>query len=88
MTNQLLSWLVTIIGLVGFVLAGRKVWWSWYVNLGCQALWVIYALASNQPAFLVSAAVYIIVFGRNAFSWTVEHNNRKHLTDQSRKDNS
>lgn len=67
---QLWSWIVTIVGLIGFIIAGRKVWWSWYVNLSAQALWVIYAIISSQPAFLVSAAVYTIVFGRNAYIWT------------------
>lgn len=76
-TNQIWSWIVTIVGLVGFFFAGRRKWWSWYINLGCQALWVVYALVSHQPAFLVSAAVYSVVFGRNAWTWTKEHRRAK-----------
>lgn len=67
---QIWSWIVTIVGIIGFIIAGRKVWWSWYVNLGAQVLWVVYALISSQPAFLVSAAIYTVVFGRNAYIWT------------------
>jgi hypothetical protein len=64
------SWIVVVGGITGFIFAGRKKWWSWYINIGVQVLWVIYALVSNQPAFLVSAVLYTIVFGRNAYLWT------------------
>jgi hypothetical protein len=71
--GQILSWVVVIIGLVGFRLVGKKVWWAWYVNLGCQILWWIYAVVTGQPAFLVSAAVYSGTFAVNAYEWTKEH---------------
>jgi hypothetical protein len=64
------SWLLTAVGVTGFVLAGRRVWWAWYVNLGCQALWLTYAIATNQYGFIVAAAVYTVVFTRNAIAWT------------------
>ena len=75
--SQILSWVVTIVGLVGFYFAGQKKWWCWYINLFCQILWTIYAIASNQPAFLVSVAVYSFIFGRNAYRWTKEHHLEK-----------
>ena len=28
------SWLLTAVGLTCFWLAGRKVWWAWYVRAG------------------------------------------------------
>lgn len=71
-----MDWIVTVVGLTGFILAGRKIWWAWYVNLACQALWVIYAFTTHQYAFLVSAAVYSVVFGQNALKWTKEHRER------------
>lgn len=72
-----MDWVVTVVGLTGFILAGRKIWWAWYVNLFCQALWVVYALTTDQYAFLVSAAVYSVVFGQNAIKWTREHQETK-----------
>lgn len=72
--EQILSWIVGAIGITGFFLAGRKVWWSWYVNIACQVFWVLYALASSTPAFLVTAAFYTIVFAYNAWKWTKERN--------------
>jgi len=71
--GQVLSWAMVIIGLIGFRLVGKKVWWAWYVNLGCQILWWIYAVVTGQPAFLVSAAVYSATFAVNAYEWTKEH---------------
>lgn len=71
--QQALTWIVTGIGIIGFLLVGRKVWWSWYVNLACQAIWYTYAIVSEQPAFLVAASFYTGVFGLNAYKWTKEH---------------
>lgn len=76
MSSAFWSWVVTIVGLTGFVLAGRKIWWAWYVNIACQALWVVYALVSEQYAFLISAVVYTVVFSQNAIKWTREHNEK------------
>ncbi|QPX62531.1 membrane protein [Arthrobacter phage Truckee] len=71
--GQILSWLVGAIGLTGFYFAGKRVWWSWYINILCQILWVAYALVTGQPAFLATAAVYSVIFGWNAYKWTKDH---------------
>lgn len=77
--GQILSWVVGAVGLTGFYFAGKRVWWSWYINLFCQALWIGYALVTGQPAFLVTAAVYSAIFGVNAYKWTKEHFNVKRI---------
>ena len=77
--GQILSWVVGAVGLTGFYFAGKRVWWSWYINLGCQILWASYALVTGQPAFLVTAAVYSVIFGRNAYKWTKDHRNVKRI---------
>ena len=69
-----MDWVLTIVGLTGFVLAGRKVWWAWYVNLACQALWLAYALITQQYGFIVAALAYSVVFTRNAIAWTRDRN--------------
>lgn len=71
--GQILSWVVGAVGLTGFYFAGKRVWWSWYINLFCQALWISYALVTGQPAFLATAAVYSVIFGINAYKWTKDH---------------
>ena len=71
--TQLLTWAMGAVGIFGFFMAGKKKWWCWYVNLACQALWVIYAIVTSQPAFLITALFYTWVFGKNALMWTKEH---------------
>ncbi|WGH21755.1 hypothetical protein SEA_INKED_70 [Arthrobacter phage Inked] len=67
---QILTWIMTTVGLTGFLLVGKKIWWAWYINLGVQILWAIYALVTGQPAFLASAVTYFLIFALNAFKWT------------------
>jgi hypothetical protein len=72
MGDQWWSWALTLIGVTGFWLAGRKVWWCWYVNIGNQALWLAYAITTQQWGFLLSVPVYLAVFVPNAYRWTRE----------------
>lgn len=67
------SWVLAFVGLVGFWLAGRKVWWCWYINIVAQILWFSYAIITQQYGFVVSAILYSIVFFQNARTWTLEH---------------
>lgn len=73
MTDQIWSWLLGGVGLVGFILAGRLVWWSWYVNIMAQGLWFAYSIFTEQWGFFVSAIVYTVVFAKNAAHWTSTH---------------
>lgn len=67
------SWLLSAVGLAGFFLAGKKVWWAWYVNIANQVLWTFYSFITEQWGFLAGTAFYLIVFSRNAYLWTKEH---------------
>lgn len=64
------SWVLTAVGLTGFILAGQKIWWCWYVNIACQGLWLAYALTTDQFGFVVASVFYAVVFTRNAVAWT------------------
>lgn len=70
MTSQLWSWALTLCGVSCFYLAGRKIWWAWYVGLLCQLLWLGYSLATQQWGFLVGVALYTAVYAKNAREWT------------------
>lgn len=75
---MLWSWILTGVGLTGFVLAGQRVWWCWYINVGCQVLWLAYGLSDpSRYGFVLGAVVYSIVFTRNAVKWTREHREAK-----------
>src|SRR5215207_8962608 len=73
MNNQFWSWILTAVGLTGFILAGRKIWWCWYINIAAQGLWLTYALMTKQYGFIAASIFYAIVFGQNAIRWTKEH---------------
>jgi hypothetical protein len=63
------DWTLAAVGVTGMYLAGRKLWWGWLVNLSNEALWVAYAVATNQPGFLLMAAGYATVYANNAHNW-------------------
>lgn len=58
MVSQWWSIGLTAIGLVGLVFTMRKHIAGPIVGAGVQALWIGYALASHQPAFILSAIAY------------------------------
>lgn len=70
MSSQVWSLALTIIGVVGFKLAGKKVWWAWYINIANQAIWVAYAIFTRQWGFLLGVPFYLAVFIPNATEWT------------------
>lgn len=85
MNEQLWSWILTAVGMTGFILAGRKVWWCWYVNLFCQVLWYIYSITTQQWGFFVGALFYTAIFARNAYVWTKERNEKYWTAEVYRK---
>lgn len=71
--DDIFSWIVTLVGCFGFWLGGKKIWWSWYVNIANQLAWVVFAVVTGYYAFLIGTAFYTTVFVRNAYLWTKEH---------------
>ena len=78
MDNQLWSWALTLVGVLCFWLAGRKVWWAWYVGLAGQVTWLAYSLVTQQWGFLLGVVLYTVVYTRNAVRWTKEHRAPSH----------
>lgn len=73
MSIQVWSGVLTAVGLAGFFLAGKKIWWAWYVNIANQVLWLAYAIITQQWPFIVGVVAYTAIFTKNAISWTKEH---------------
>lgn len=67
------SYALSLVGVAGFWLAGRKIWWAWYVNIANQVLWLAYTLVTQQWGFLLGVVIYTVVFVKNAIAWTREH---------------
>jgi hypothetical protein len=66
------SWLLAAIGLTGLWLAGNHRSAGWWIGLSVQALWIAYALVSEQWGFIASALAYGFVNGRNLLKWKRE----------------
>ena len=73
MSSQWWSWALTVVGLTCFWLAGRKVWWAWFVGIAGQSLWLAYSIVTGQLGFLVGVGAYTAVYVRNQIRWTREH---------------
>lgn len=58
MVSQWWSIALTLVGLTGLILTMRKHIAGPIVGVTVQALWIAYALASSQPAFIASAIAY------------------------------
>ena len=71
------SWVLTLTGVTCFFLAGRKVWWAWYVGLLAQVLWLAYSIITEQWGFLAGCAVYTWVYVTNCIKWTREHREKQ-----------
>lgn len=76
------DYILSIAGVAGFILAGKKIWWAWYINIGAQFLWLAYALFTNQYGFLIGTVVYFAVFIKNAYDWTKEHRVQVRLSNE------
>lgn len=72
MAEQWWSWVLTLVGVTGLYLAGRRNPWGWAVGVGAQVLWLAYAVHSRQWGFLLSCFVYGAVFTRNFVCWRRE----------------
>ena len=69
---MLWSWVLAVIGVAGIYFVGRKTIWGWLVLLFNEALWIIYALISDQYGFIFSALAYAIVYIRSYIHWSKE----------------
>ncbi|SCL17746.1 hypothetical protein GA0070616_1349 [Micromonospora nigra] len=58
------SYLLSSIGILGLLIAARQPRIGWTINLAAQALWVVYALSTGQPGFLLAAVAYTVAYGR------------------------
>jgi hypothetical protein len=66
------SWILAIIGVAGIYFVGRKTIWGWLVLLFNEALWITYALMTDQYGFIFSALAYAIVYIRSYIHWSKE----------------
>lgn len=66
------SWSLTALGLVGLWLAGSKRRVGWVFGIAVQPVWIVFAIATHQYGFVLSAAMYGLVYARNWWRWHAE----------------
>jgi len=74
------SYLLAAVGVLGLHLAGKKRSIGWLINLSAQALWIAYAIATQQYGFIISALAYATVYFNNYRKWRNE-NDSPHADD-------
>jgi hypothetical protein len=71
---ELWSWGLAIIGVAGIYFVGRKTLWGWFVLLFNEAIWIIYAVVTEQYGFIVSAIAYAAVYIKSYLHWKEDAN--------------
>jgi hypothetical protein len=66
------SYVLAVIGVTGIFFVGRKTMWGWWVLLFNEALWIAYALITDQYGFILSAIAYAAVYIRSYIHWSKE----------------
>lgn len=63
------SWVLAAIGIAGTFFVGQKAVWGWIVLMVSEAMWVIYAVHTEQYGFIVAAVAYGVVYVKSYLSW-------------------
>jgi hypothetical protein len=72
MTEQLWSWLLAVVGVLGIYFVGRKTIWGWLVLFINECLWIAYALVTKQYGFIFAALAYMAVYLRSYRAWRTD----------------
>mgnify|MGYP006283092287 CR=1 FL=1 len=70
------SYALTLVGVCGVFLAGRKDWRGWAVGILSEILWIVYAVSTKQYGFIIGALAYGAVFTKNLVEW-ISHDKNK-----------
>jgi hypothetical protein len=63
------GWVLSSLGVLGMILAGKKRWEGWAIGLVSEGLWMVYAIVTHQLGFVLGALAYGGVFTKNLLSW-------------------
>lgn len=63
------SWALSILGVTGLWLIGKKHWWAWGIAFTNECLWMVYAVVTKQYGFIFGALAYGSVHAKNGIQW-------------------
>jgi len=75
--QQWQSWALSIVGVIGIWLTGRKNWRGYAVGIVTECAWVWYAIVTKQWGFIFGSTIYISVYFFNINKWIEEAKNKK-----------
>lgn len=67
------SWILTLFGVMGMYLAGRKNKYGWLIGIGSQFLWITFAIVTHQYGFIVASIIYGSIYAKNYVQWNKEN---------------
>ena len=70
--NPIWSWALSVIGVVGIYLTGRKNWRGYAVGIVAECAWVWYSIITKQWGFIFGSTIYISVYLFNINKWISE----------------
>ena len=63
------SWALSILGVIGIYLTGKKKWYGFAVGIANECAWVIYSVDTKQWGFIFGSTIYIAVYSLNINKW-------------------
>lgn len=67
--TDLWSYALTLLGVAGTALVGRKVWWAQHFLLITQIPWTAFALVTGQFGFLLGVVLNSAIYVSSAREW-------------------
>jgi hypothetical protein len=72
MNNELWSWGLSILGVIGILLVGHKNWRGYLVGILTEIAWVAYSIDTKQWGFIFGSTIYISAYCLNISKWLDE----------------
>lgn len=69
---ELWSWLLTLTGVTGMYVVGKKNRSGWLIAAGSQLLWITFGAITGQYGFIIAALIYGTIFIKNYINWSKE----------------
>ena len=69
MSELIWSWILSVIGVIGIYLTGKKKWHGFAIGLVAEIAWVWYSIQTKQWGFIFGSAIYVAVYVFNIREW-------------------
>lgn len=64
------SWLLTAVGVLAVYLIGSQRRSGFALGVAAQALWIVYAVVTEQYGFVIASLLYATMYARGWKKWT------------------